>query len=353
MAIRQGTMENLVNFWRGKQVFITGHTGFKGAWLCATLLKMGANITGYSLPSPTTPNLFETLGLAQKITHIEGDIRHREQMQNALKNAAPEIVFHMAAQSLVRYSYKHPLETFDTNITGTLNLLEAARNAPSIKSLVVITTDKCYLNHDHGNFFHEADALGGKDPYSASKAAAEIVTHAYYQSFLKAANIPTATARAGNVIGGGDWAEDRLIPDIIRAFIAKQAVAIRNPNATRPWQFVLEPLGGYMLLAEKLFTHGHAFAGGWNFGPEAGDIKPVGEVITLLQKHLDFKIEFDTTPQPVEAKLLALSIDKAKKELGWGPKLSTPEAIAWTGEWYKQQLADNDITAAQIERFFA
>lgn len=344
-----------MSFWSGKRVFITGHTGFKGAWLTETLVKMGAKVTGYSLPAPTEPNLFTQLGLAKKITHIEADITDRVRMAAEIKKAQPEILFHMAAQSLVRYSYKNPLETFDTNFTGTLNVLEAARQAGGIKALVVITTDKCYLNNDSGKFFEEDDALGGKDPYSASKAAAEIVTTAYYQSFLKEAGVPTASARAGNVIGGGDWAEDRLIPDVIRAFQKGKPVQIRSPKATRPWQLVLEPLGGYMLLAERLYNDGHKFAGGWNFGPKEADIQPVEYVLEKLKTILPFKLELDRTPQPVEAKTLALSIKKAAKELDWEPKLKLDDAISWTGNWYKDFIDGKDIAATtdtQIKEYF-
>lgn len=343
----------MVGFWQGKKVFITGHTGFKGAWLTASLLQMGAKITGYSLPAPTKPSLFEQLDLAKKITHIEADITNRKRMADELKNAAPEIVFHMAAQSLVRYSYKKPLETFDTNVTGTLNILEAARSVKSIKSLVIITTDKCYLNNDSGRFFTEDDSLGGKDPYSASKAAAEIITSAYYQSFLKEAGIPTASARAGNVIGGGDWAEDRLIPDIIRSVIANSSVKIRNPKATRPWQFVLEPLCGYMMLAEALYNKGHEFSGSWNFGPEAESIKPVEDVMRLLKQNINFNLELETTPQPAEAAVLALDITKAKTKLGWQSKYNLQQAISVTGKWYKEFLAGNNIIQNQIEEYFA
>ena len=333
----------MVGFWHNKQVFITGHTGFKGAWLTATLLKLGAKVTGYSVDSQP---LFDELGLATKITHIKADICDRARI-------AAEIVLHMAAQSLVRYSYQHPLQTFDANFTGTLNVLEGVRQAGSVKALVVITTDKCYQNLDTGRLFKEDDALGGKDPYSASKAAAEIVTSSYYQSFLKDAGIPTASARAGNVIGGGDWAQDRLIPDVIRSIQAGKAVSIRSPKATRPWQFVLEPLSGYMLLAERLYNDGHKFSGGWNFGPEETDIKPVEDVMNILRQTLDFKLELDSAPQPTEAKLLALSIEKAKRDLGWQPKLNLAEAVGWTGAWYKAFLEGKNITAEQIDRFFA
>lgn len=341
-------------FWQGKKVFITGHTGFKGAWLTFILLDMGAVVTGYSLPPPSSPSLFELLKLSGKINHIEGDVRDRARVMETIRAAEPDVLFHLAAQALVRESYADPLGTFDTNITGTLNVLEAVRYCATLRSCVVVTTDKCYLNNDTGSFFKETDALGGKDPYSASKAAAEIVAYAYYESFLKQVNIPTATARAGNVIGGGDWAKDRLIPDVFRAYQASKPVMIRNPAATRPWQHVLEPLRGYMTLAEKLFTEGHAFAGGWNFGPQPSDIQSVEHVLSGIKKILPFELQLDRAPQPVEAKTLALDITKAKK-LDWTPRLNLDQTIQWTAEWYKG-FADNvsaeDLTQCQIKQYW-
>lgn len=360
-------MENLVNilksnhkkmsynFWKNKKVFITGHTGFKGAWLTATLTEMGADVTGSTLSTPANSSLFEKLGLKEKVTHITSDITDRKNIIKVIKDVNPEIIFHMAAQPLVRYSYKNPLETFDTNVIGTLNVLEAARYCDNLRSMVVVTTDKCYRNNDTGDFFKEDDPLGGKDPYSASKAAAEIVTNSYYQSFLKERNVATAAARAGNVIGGGDWAEDRLIPDIIRAYIDKQPVLIRNPNATRPWQFVLEPLRGYMMLAENLYENGDKFSGGWNFGPEPDGIQPVGKIVEILKQVIDFDLKVDKTPQPVEAALLALNIEKSKSKLNWKPKLRFDEAVTWTGSWYKnfaEGKSVKDITMDQIKEYF-
>ncbi len=361
MGGRQSSVESLEvtgmdkGFWKGKKVLVTGHTGFKGAWMAATLRMLGAEVTGYSLPAPSEPSLFEQLGLAKEIKHIEGDITDRKKFIDAVKNSGAEIMFHMAAQSLVRYSYREPVETFDTNVTGTVNMLEAARHCKGLKALVIITTDKCYANDDSGRLFVEEDAMGGKDPYSASKAAAEIVTNAYYQSFLKEAGVPVASARAGNVIGGGDFSEDRLIPDIVRAYEKGDAVQIRSPKATRPWQFVLEPVGGYMEIAERLYKSGHEFAGGWNFGPEKDDIKPVEDVMAHLKEHLDFKLELDNGPHPVEAKLLALDITKAKTKLGWKPKLNLKDAVGWTGKWYKEFVGGGDvkaITEKQIREYF-
>lgn len=341
-------------FWQNKRVFLTGHTGFKGAWLTAVLQKLGAQVTGYSLPAPTRPNLY---GLLKPTLHsIEGDIRDRAHVVQAMRNAQPEIVLHLAAQSLVRYSYREPLETFDTNVTGTLNVLEAARPIASIKAIVSVTTDKCYRNDDNGRLFQESDALGGKDPYSASKAAAEIVSQAYAESFFKGTLASLATARAGNVIGGGDWAEDRLIPDVVRAASAGKPVLIRSPRSTRPWQHVLEPICGYLLLAEKLYTHGEAYAGGWNFGPHPSDIQPVGKVLETLQQTLPFTLELDTASQLHEAKLLALDITKAKEALGWQPKLTLTDAIRLTGEWYAAYLNGQSmraVTEKHIEDYLA
>ncbi|MBI3441256.1 MAG: CDP-glucose 4,6-dehydratase [Proteobacteria bacterium] len=342
-------------FWHGKKVFITGHTGFKGAWLTSMLLDMGARVTGYSLPPPTSPNLFELLHLSNKITHIEGDIRNRSQVMETVRDAKPDILFHLAAQALVRESYANPLDTFDTNTIGTLNILEATRYCSTLRSCVIVTTDKCYLNNEAGSFFKETDALGGKDPYSASKAAAEIICHAYYESFLKQTHIPMATARAGNVIGGGDWAKDRLIPDVFRAFLASKPVLIRNPAATRPWQHVLEPLRGYMLLAEKLFTAGHVFAGAWNFGPQPSGIQSVEYVLSGLKKILPFDLQLDRAPQPEEAKTLALDIHKASEKLGWTPCLNLDQTVQWTAEWYSgfaHKSSPAELTRKQISDYW-
>ncbi len=341
-------------FWHGRRVFITGHTGFKGAWLTAGLLRDGAIVTGYALPPPTDPALFDLLGLAHKITHIESDVRDVAKLSAAVAGARPEIVFHLAAQSLVRPSYEDPRGTFDTNTTGTLNLLEALRACPSVRAIVVVTSDKCYFNNETGAFFREDDPLGGKDPYSASKAAAEIVARSYYESFFKAAGVPLATARAGNVIGGGDWAKDRLIPDVARAYAAGAPVLIRNPGATRPWQHVLEPLRGYRLLAEKLFTDGGIFSGGWNFGPRPGDIRAVGDVLARLKETLPFDLQPDAAPQPEEARTLALDIHKAEEKLGWRPRLRLDDALRWTGVWYKNfgdGASAQDLTLRQIEDY--
>jgi len=345
---RYGSMNS--EFWKNKKVFITGHTGFKGSWLTQILIDMGADITGYSLPAIPT-SLFNLLDLQENIHHIEADIRNKERLEKEIVKANPDIVLHLAAQALVRDSYIDPVNTFDTNILGTVKVLEAARQCSNIRSIVVVTTDKCYLNNNTGQFFKEDDSLGGKDPYSASKAAAEIVSNSYYESFFKETDVCLATARAGNVIGGGDWAKDRLIPDVFRSCLSSKPVIIRNPAATRPWQHVLEPLRGYMMLAEKLYTDGEEYTGGWNFGPEIKGIQTVGTVLSLLKETLAFDLQLDKSKQPEEAKTLALDINKAKNQLNWNPLLSLDEAVRMTGEWYKAIIENKEMKKITIEQY--
>lgn len=343
-------------FWQGKRVFLTGHTGFKGAWMAALLVRLGANVTGYALAPATTPSLFALLGLEQQLVHHVADIRDRAALTRAMQDAAPELVIHMAAQALVRDSYADPVTTFETNVSGTLYVLEALRQLPNCKAAVIVTTDKCYHNDDSGVLFTEEDKLGGKDPYSASKAAAELVTQAYLASFLGDGPCAIATARAGNVIGGGDWSNDRLIPDVVRAVEAGRAVEIRAPKSTRPWQHVLEPVCGYLTLAERLYTEGQRFAGAWNFGPLPEAIQPVEYVLGLLQRVISFTLTLSTATHPTEAKALGLNVEKAMRELAWNPILSLEEAVRWTGEWYQAYLAKADlarITAAQMEEYLA
>lgn len=362
MAKRQSAVENLVGmgtlaqFWAGRNVLLTGHTGFKGAWLAEILSGFGANVTGLALQPPSAPNLFDLLQLKDRITHIEGDIRDEKLVAQVIQQVQPEIILHLAAQSLVRPSYAEPVETFATNISGTVHVLEAARHCAATRAVLVVTSDKCYANEGTGRHFTETDKLGGNDPYSASKAAAEIVAHAYDTSFFRQQGIAMATARAGNVIGGGDWATDRLIPDAFRAYSAQQPVVIRYPDATRPWQHVLEPLHGYMLLAQKLVEQNTHFSGGWNFGPERDGIGKVRDVLARLQQSFPFEITVDPGEQLHEAKTLGLTIDKAKAELGWQPRLSTDEAIGWTGDWYKAYSEGADpvaLTRRQIHDYMA
>ncbi len=330
-------------FWRNKKVFITGHTGFKGAWLTSILLNMGADITGFSLAPDTSPSLFELLGLADKINHIEGDIRDRGECSTAVIQSQPEIVIHLAAQALVRDSYDNPVDTFDTNVMGTVHLLDILREVDCCKSVVIITSDKCYANDDSGILFSEDCKLSGKDPYSASKAAAEIVTQSYQHSYFKEGKLALATARAGNVIGGGDWAKDRLIPDVVRAYGNSEAVNIRSPKSTRPWQHVLDLSAGYLSLAEKLYTNGQEYSGAWNFGPKAKDIKTVEEVLVLLKKQIDFELVIDDSNHPFEAKTLGLDTKKAVDGLGWSPKLDLEKSIELTGQWYNEYLQNKDV----------
>ncbi len=345
------------SFWQGKKVFVTGHTGFKGSWLAEILLMLGAEVTGYALAPPTNPSHFEVLGLATRLAkHHEADVRDRATLNAAVAAAQPDIVFHLAAQPLVRRSYAEPIETFETNIMGTVGILDAVRlHAPGCRAFVSITSDKCYLNEDHGRPFAENDRLGGQDPYSASKAGAEVAIEAYEYSYFQHTQTAVASVRAGNVIGGGDWAADRLIPDVARAAQDKKPVVIRSPKATRPWQHVLEPLRGYMMMAEKLWAEGRAFRGGWNFGPYVADAQPVSVVLTELQRTLPFELQIDTAPQPHEALLLSLDIHKAEQRLGWRPQLRLAGALDLTGSWYQAWNEGADLhalTQKQIRDYF-
>jgi len=306
------------DFWKDKRVLVTGHTGFKGSWLCLWLHRMGALITGYALPPPTAPSLFEMARVSGLVEHNAGDIRDFDKLKEVMEEADPQIVFHMAAQPLVREAYARPLETFDTNVMGTAYLLEAARSLKNLRAIVIITTDKCYENKELGRPFSEDDPLGGHDPYSASKACAEIVAASYRDSFFSGGeSAPVATVRAGNVIGGGDFAKDRIVPDIIRAWESGKDVMLRNPGAVRPWQDVLEPLGGYLILAERLYTQGKDFAGAYNFGPPPENCREVSHIADELCRLLGGRWRHDGTQQPREAQLLLLSSEKARAALAW------------------------------------
>jgi len=343
-------------FWKGKTVFVTGHTGFKGSWLSLWLQSLGARVTGYALEPPTKPSLFELAGVARSMESIMGDIRDLPALMTALKRAKPQLVIHMAAQSLVRESYADPVGTYATNIMGTVNLLEASREVKSVRTVVIVTSDKCYENRERIRGYREDEAMGGHDPYSSSKGCAELVTAAYRRSFFSRAGTAVATARAGNVIGGGDWSKDRLVPDAINAFISRKALRIRSPNAVRPWQYVLDPLSGYLTLAERLWEDGPAFSGAWNFGPEDHEVRPVSWIVGELVRRWgnDAVWETDPAPQPHEAGLLKLDCSKAQTRLNWRPRVDLETALDWTIEWYRKYVGGEDLrklTEEQIRRF--
>ena len=324
-------------FWRGKRVLVTGHTGFKGSWLSLWLEDLGAGVNGYALAPPTEPNLFTLAEVDRNIRSFRGDIRDLERLSQVVVTSAPEIIFHLAAQPIVRESFRDPVGTYATNVLGTVHLLESARNASSVRAIVIVTSDKCYAPQFDSLGYRETDPLGGDDPYSNSKGCAELVTAAYRHSYFK--NGPAvASARAGNVIGGGDWAADRLLPDFIRAASARVPVRIRNTEAVRPWQHVIEPLSGYLLLAEKLFTEGHAFAEPWNFGPAEDDAIAVWRVI---ERAVEFwgegaSWQRDEGTHPPETKTLRLNCTKSQVRLGWRPVTNVETALRWTVDWYKR-----------------
>ena len=345
----KSTLEGLAvngEFWKGKRVFLTGHTGFKGSWLSLWLQSLGSEVTGYALTPPTAPNLYEVADVAQGMTSIIANILDLPKLQKAMQTARPDIVIHMAAQSLVRQSYAEPVETYATNVMGTVHILESVRNTPSVKAVLVVTTDKCYENKEEiHRAYHEREPLGGHDPYSSSKACAELITAAYRNSFLEQKVIAVATARAGNVIGGGDWAADRLVPDILKAFQQNAVVQIRNPQATRPWQHVLEPLSGYLSLAEHLFYQGSAYSEGWNFGPHEEDARSVQWIVEQLAHSWgnEASWQLDPSSNPHEANYLKLDISKAKARLGWTPSWSLQTALQNITHWHRSWLAQEDM----------
>ncbi len=342
-------------FWAGKRVLVTGHTGFKGGWLSLWLQKLGAEVHGYALNPPTEPNLCTVAGVAQGMAASTiADIRDPARMAEAMRAARPDIVFHLAAQPLVRLSYAEPVETYSTNVMGTVSLLEAIRQTPSVKAVVNITSDKCYENREWLWPYREDEALGGHDPYSSSKACAEIVTAAYRRSFLEAAGVGLASARAGNVIGGGDWAADRLLPDFFRALDAGKPLVIRSPNAVRPWQHVLEPLSGYLALAERLFADRQAFAEGWNFGPIDQDARPVSWIVEqLTAARAGASWQLDRNPQLHEANYLKLDSSKARACLGWQPRWNLQTALARTVEWHDGWRGGRDMRALTLSQISA
>lgn len=345
-------------FWSGKRVLVTGHTGFKGGWLTLWLHSMGAEVTGCALAPQTKPALWEQLALGTAVTSQIVDIRDRSALMVAIKEARPEVVFHLAAQSLVRTSYDDPVGTYATNVMGTAHVLEAVRQTPEVRAVVNVTSDKCYENHEWVWGYRENDPMGGRDPYSSSKGCAELVTAAYRDSFFGRFGHPAriGSARAGNVIGGGDWATNRLVPDFVRAVSRGQSVLIRNPLATRPWQHVLEPLSGYLLLAELLAGDGVKYASGWNFGPANDEAVPVEKIISELVSLWGKPASWsrDSGEQPHEAHSLKLDSSKSRTLLGWKPRLSLQTALEWTVEWYKgvdEGKLPKDLTLQQIQKY--
>ena len=354
-------MKGVLNPWDGRRVFLTGHTGFKGGWLSLWLASRGAQIRGYALDPLTEPNLFSAAAVGAQLDDVRGDTRDYLKLESAMTGFAPEVVFHLAAQPLVRRSYADPLVTYSTNVMGTAHVIEAIRKTPSVRAVVCITSDKCYLNQEWVWPYRETDPLGGYDPYSASKACAEIVIAAYRSSYFPEHrhgehHVKIGTTRAGNVIGGGDWSADRLIPDLVRGFLSRKPMLIRQPHAIRPWQHVLEPLHGYMMLAERLLAGETTLSDSFNFGP--GDEEPwsveriANRLATLWGEEASWTI--DSVPEMHEAHLLRLDSSRANTELGWRPRLGIERALQWTFEWYRswQQGADmRQVTLDQITRF--
>ncbi|KFN01997.1 CDP-glucose 4,6-dehydratase [Bacillus clarus] len=344
------------SFWHKKKVFITGHTGFKGTWLTLYLTSLGAEVTGYSSHSPSTPYLFEQSKAAKECHTMKGDITDYHSLLQAAIQSKPDVIFHLAAQPLVTTSYNNPIETFKTNVLGTVHVLEVAKHVESVRIIINVTSDKCYENDGTGNrAFHENDRLGGHDPYSASKACAELVATSYQKSFFHSNTPNLASVRAGNVIGGGDWAENRLFPDIIRAYMQGSTLYIRNSNAIRPWQHVLDPLNGYVLLAERLWDNTN-YGGAWNFGPIDQPHMTVNELIQIVVKLWNKKLSIlsPTTSSPYESPILTLDSSKSMKELLWIPKLSTAQAISWTIDWYQNYVSGKNMepfTRQQISAF--
>ena len=346
------------SFWKNKKILITGHTGFKGSWLTIWLKKLGADITGFSKSVPTNPSLFETVNIEKDIKSVVGDIQNYELLKETISKCEPEIIFHMAAQSLVIKSYSNPIETFSTNVMGTVNLLYAVKETKKAKIVINITSDKCYENNESLEGYSEEDPMGGHDPYSSSKGCAELITKSFRKSFFSSDhenNIGLASVRAGNVIGGGDWAENRLIPDIIRAIKNKENVKIRNPNALRPWQHVLDPLNGYISLAEKLWDDQKKHSEGWNFGPEKNEVKPVSWIIEEFNELWKNKINWVVGNNELhEANNLILNCQKAKSRLGWNSKINTETALKMTIEWYTKYFDGKnmrEVTEEQIIEF--
>lgn len=349
------------SFWKGRNVFVTGHTGFKGSWLSLWLDALGANVTGYGLDPPTQPSLFDQANVAGTLRSIRGDVRDFPRLKAAIGDCCPDVVIHMAAQSVVRRGYEDPIETYSSNVMGTVNLLEALRQLGRPCVVVNVTSDKCYTNREWIWGYREDEPMGGRDPYSSSKGCAELVTSAYRESFfpptsLDHHHVAVASARAGNAIGGGDWTDSQLIPDLMRAFLAGQPCLIRNPSAVRPWQFVLEPLRGYLILAERLSEDGSRFASPWNFGPADADAKPVSWIADELAQSWGNQASwsYDAATHPREANFLKLDASKARSCLDWCPVLPLNTALGWIVEWYRALQGGVDlrhVTRTQIERY--
>ncbi len=347
-------MKLFSDVYRGKRVLVTGHTGFKGSWLSLWLRQLGAQVVGISLAPETQPNHWNLLSLESTVQHYDIDIRQAVEIASVFKVTQPEMVFHLAAQPLVRHSYRDPLETWSTNVMGTANLLEACRQSSSVRAMLVVTTDKCYENQEWAWGYRETDRLGGRDPYSASKAGSELVVSSYRSTFFHTEDAPLlATARAGNVIGGGDWSEDRLIPDLVRAMANQQSLQIRSPNATRPWQHVLESLSGYLLLGQKLMEGNKNFDGAWNFGPERNGNRSVVDVLNRLQNYWpEMQWHQTAAPQPHEANLLYLDSAKAHSQLDWQPVWNLDTTLEKTADWYSTfQRSQTTITMQQLAQY--
>lgn len=345
-----------LDFWQGKRVFLTGHTGFKGSWLSLWLQSMEVEIKGYALKPSTEPNLFTVARIDDFMESEIGDIRDLESLNKSMTTFNPDIVIHLAAQPLVRYSYYAPVETYSTNVMGTVNVFEAARQCSNLKAIVNVTTDKCYDNKEWHWGYREDEAMGGLDPYSSSKGCSELVTVAYRRSFFQDAGVGLASARAGNVIGGGDWSSDRLLPDILKAFENNEPVIIRNPHAIRPWQHVLEPLSGYLLLAQKLCERPEQFSQGWNFGSVDEDAKPVSWIVEKILKHWDratWQLHPEANEQPHEAHYLKLDSSKAKAYLNWQPNWRLQEALEKTIEWHQNWLKSEDMQLFSLSQIKA
>jgi CDP-glucose 4,6-dehydratase len=354
MAERSGPLEGVVidpGFWNSKRVLVTGHTGFKGGWLALWLERLGADVTGFSCGVPTSPSLYEAARVGQGVRSIEGDVRDLKAVQRAFAETRPEIVIHMAAQSLVRRSFESPVDTYATNVMGTVHVLEAARRGDGVRVVVNVTSDKCYENREWLWGYRELEPMGGHDPYSNSKGCAELITAAFRASFEGPA---IASGRAGNVIGGGDWARDRLIPDVMNAALERRSVLIRNPDAIRPWQHVLNPLSGYLVLAERLWSSGE-YAEAWNFGPDDADTRPVRWLIERLSKSWDEEIEWerDGSENPHEAHYLKLDSSKARARLGWAPRWDLSQALTRVVDWYRAVRDGLDLRKLALEQIAA